>query len=304
MTEIAEIDVTDWAIDAVEQLGTKPKRWVLEPSTQARWLMKDTTFNTRADGSRYAKGDDWAERIATEVADGLGLPAARTELALARAGDAVANGVISRMVLADGESLVHGNELLAEIGVAGESSHDRAGYTLHAVERVLSMVAPSPQHLEGFSAWDCFAGYLVLDALIGNTDRHQENWAVIASGGRRLLAPTFDHASSLGFQLDDDQRAQHLSSPDPKQTADAYADRARSRFEGSAHPIEVAAQALATASTPARAHWIESCRGFPDFAAIVDRVPQGRMSEPSRTFAVAVFNRNQSRLLSHPLCTL
>jgi hypothetical protein len=303
VTDFAEIDVTSWVIAAVEQLGTKPKRWIVHPDTRELWLMKDATFNTRADGSTYAKGDDWAERIATEVSDALGLPAARTELAVARAARADTNAVISRMVLADAESLVHGNELLAEIGITGETGHDRTGYTLGAVERVLATVAPSDQRPDGFSAWDCFAGYLLLDALIGNTDRHQENWAVIANGGRRL-APTFDHASSFGFQLDDEQRVHHLTTSDQNQSADAYADRARSRFEASPHPVDVAAEALSTVEAEVRAHWIERCRAFPDVADIVDRVPSGRMSRPARALAVAIFNRNRNRLLSHPVCTL
>jgi hypothetical protein len=49
------------------------------------------------------------------------------------------------------------------------------------------------------------AEYLVLDAIIGNTDRHHENWGILrkktASGWMGFLAPTFDHASSLGREL-------------------------------------------------------------------------------------------------------
>jgi hypothetical protein len=171
------------------------------------------------------------------------------------------------------------------------------------VARVLASAAPSSRHPEGFSAWDCFAGYLLLDALIGNTDRHQENWAVIANGGRRL-APTFDHASSLGFQLDDERRDLHLTTPDRDQSADAYADRARSRFEANPHPIDVVATALTTVKPGVRAHWLERCQALPDLSHVVDRVPQGRMSPPARALAVAIFNRNRSRLLSHPVCTL
>jgi hypothetical protein len=52
------------------------------------------------------------------------------------------------------------------------------------------------------------AAYLVLDALIGNTDRHHENWGILRKhtegGWFGLLAPTFDHASSLGRELVDD----------------------------------------------------------------------------------------------------
>jgi serine/threonine protein kinase HipA of HipAB toxin-antitoxin module len=60
-------------------------------------------------------------------------------------------------------------------------------------------VAPSDGS-EYPSAFAQFTGYLVLDALIGHTDRHEENWGVIEGiTGAKRLAPSFDHASSLGF---------------------------------------------------------------------------------------------------------
>ena len=302
MTPFAEIDVSAWPIDAVEPLGTKPKHWVTDPFTGMLWLLKERTVNRRSDGTWYWKGDDWAERIGTEVAVALGLPVAHTEFAFAEVGDDVIRGVISRMVLDSEESLIHGNELLADIGVSGRTSHDRAGYTLAAVGAALTGVAPPRHEPAGFSAWDWFAGYPVLDALIGNTDRHQENWAVVANGGRRL-APSFDHASSLGFLLDDEDRSRRLATADSRSRPAAFADRARPRFENGAHPVEVAA-ALAMASFASRRHWVQAARALPGLDEIVDRVPSARMSQPARAFAAAVFARNRSQLLSHPLCTV
>jgi len=54
-----------------------------------------------------------------------------------------------------------------------------------------------------------FGGYLVFDALIGNTDRHHENWALLkreAGPTDHRLAPSFDHASSLGREMRDERR--------------------------------------------------------------------------------------------------
>lgn len=86
----AEIDVTAWPLERSESLGTKPKRWLRDPETRQRWLMKDTTYNTSADGRRSPKGDDWAERIATGVAECLDVPgqvAVRREAASDSGGD-------------------------------------------------------------------------------------------------------------------------------------------------------------------------------------------------------------------------
>ncbi len=73
------------------------------------------------------------------------------------------------------------------------------------------------------------ASYLVLDALIGNTDRHHENWGFLGqvlvnidevSEAARLvkqggydIAPSFDHASSLGRELPDEKRIDILDVP-------------------------------------------------------------------------------------------
>ncbi|MHB1163969.1 MAG: hypothetical protein ACYC3K_01885 [Candidatus Nanopelagicales bacterium] len=67
------------------------------------------------------------------------------------------------------------------------------------------------------TAIESFAGCLAFDALIGNTDRHHENWAVIRTSG--LLAPAYDHAASLGFDVPERRRT------DPS----AEAARARAR---------------------------------------------------------------------------
>jgi hypothetical protein len=54
------------------------------------------------------------------------------------------------------------------------------------------------------------AEYLVLDALIANVDRHHENWGLLRKNvdGRwnGFIAPSFDHASSLGRELLDERR--------------------------------------------------------------------------------------------------
>ena len=52
-----------------------------------------------------------------------------------------------------------------------------------------------------------FAGFLVFDAWIANTDRHAENWAVLTCkrNGRRTLAASFDHGSALASGSQDEQ---------------------------------------------------------------------------------------------------
>lgn len=297
------VDVSTWPRAHEETLGTKPKRWLQQPDTGDYWLMKDVTFNKRADGSTYAKGDDWAERIAFGIAEKVGLPAATIELADGGHGPETAQGVISRTVLTEGESLIHGNELLEETGVIGDDPHDRTGYTLDAVRTVLDRIDPPSQAPE-LSAWEVFVGYLVLDALVGNVDRHQENWAAIAVGSSRRLAATFDHASCLGFQLDDEQRLERLETADGNRTPEGYAERARSRFEGGPSPLELAVEALASIRPNVRDRWLKPCSQPEGLGAIVDLVPDDRMSKAARAFAKRVLRHNANQLSSHPFGTV
>ena len=153
-----EVEVTDWSVLGDESLGTKPKRWLKDPVAGDHWLMKDATYSQRNDGTRYRKGDDWSERVANGVAERLGLPAARTELAIASVGEVQVYGVISKSILVaptgedthSEEELVDGNELLPDPVVGGH----REGYTVEAVQRALDGVGP-PAGIEGDpSAWD------------------------------------------------------------------------------------------------------------------------------------------------------
>lgn len=188
-----------------EQLGSKNKFWFQNGDEQ--WLFKEARANT---------GEDWAEKIAAEIAHIVGIRCARVELA-EFAGH---SGCGTRSFAAEPNvSLFHGNEILAG-QIVGYERYKR----LHQSDHTLANVVTAVQRLLGPSAicdriLRLLAGYLVLDALICNTDRHHENWGFLiriesADDGhyRALLevAPSFDHASSLGRELADTRRADIL----------------------------------------------------------------------------------------------
>lgn len=80
---------------------------------------------------------------------------------------------------------------------------------LAACQPPLSFAGPPP-----FSAYDVFAGYLVFDAWISNQDRHEANWSILHSpDGERYLAPSYDHAASLGSGLDDEHLSRRWTIP-------------------------------------------------------------------------------------------
>ena len=287
-------------------MGSKEKFWVREPDGDTRWLFKYP---------RAGKGEHWAERIAAAVAGHLGLPHAHAELATygGRPGVAVRD-------FTDGGrcgALVHGNELLVERDPeypVGDQYRVKK-HTLGAVFEVLDQpfVRP-PSDLTDpppgvTTASEVFAGYLLLDAVVGNTDRHHENWGVLepptAVGNARTaeLAPTFDHASSLMREVDDRRREMYLRPADRHHTIAQYARKCRSALfshEADRKPLSpTAAFRLAVVGHPRGAGWLDRLMQLPQslWSQLVDRVPPMLMDEPARRLTAQLLEYRVTRLL-------
>ena len=184
------IDIPQDAREDIEQLGSKPKFWVSRDD--GRWLFKEARPNT---------GEDWAEKVAAELAKLLDIDAAQVELAtyVAQRG-CISKNFISREA---GEALIHGNEILP-IHVEHYDKTKIAKQSDHTVDNIIAAVNRLFPHGLGQSILKQLAEYIVFDALIGNTDRHHENWGMRFRLGIEgdtfplTVAPSYDHASSLG----------------------------------------------------------------------------------------------------------
>lgn len=152
-----------------------------------------------------------------------------------------------------------------------------------------------------------FTGYLLLDALIGNTDRHHENWAVIEApqeaAGRRHLAPTYDHAACLGFHLTASDVHTRLSTRDQGRSVEAYANRAKSAFFGSPEtrkPMSTldAFQSAAHRWPHAAAIWRRKLARLTeaDLQAVLSRFG-AMVAKDSQDFALRMLVHNRKRLL-------
>lgn len=266
-----------------EQLGSKRKFWFRHADGQ-RWLFKYARHNT---------GEHWAEKIAADIAQVLGLPHAVVELARFEGHW----GSISLDFTEDRKYvLVHGNELLTEFDPAyptAKTYHVQA-HTLDAILAVLeqtSIEAPQmPNPPSSLGPFDVFVGYLLLDALIGNTDRPHENWGILTTpaGPRRAhLAPTFDHASSLGRELTDEGRIRKYAR-EGRYRVDEYLRKARSAlFETMASkqpqsPL-AAFQGAAKLAPQAGRYWTDRLRqSVQNLRFVVNSVPDEAISGPAR----------------------
>lgn len=298
------LKVTVSAKESIEQMGTKLKFWLMDARTRKLWLFKY---------GRKTTGEDWSEKIAAEVAEALEIPHAVTELGVCEG----CRGILSLDFTEQGSrgSLVHGNELLAAI-ISNYPKDQKFRASQHTVANIVRAIdLPDVGVPPGVPAGiatpvDLFLGYLMLDALIGNTDRHHENWGLLVKAapdslGHAELAPTFDHASSLGRELSEDAKQNWLTGSHGKDIG-IYARRGRARsavYASSDDPRPLttldAFLSLAKMRPSAYATWRDRLAMLLDdrLYEIVHRVPKEFMSPVSKEFAFRLLVCNKTRVV-------
>lgn len=286
--------------EQLEQLGTKTKFWYHDLDGR-RMLFKEGRPNT---------GENWAEKVCCELCRKLGIPHAEYELAVWKV---VRKGVVSPTFVPKGGRLVLGNELLAKAVDDYDYTH-RFQVRQHTVRIVMAVMSsrgiglpPGWQPPESISdAAGVMVGYLMLDALVSNQDRHHENWGLIYLPEQGVFfAPTFDHASSLGRNEPDKKRLDRLSTNDKGRNVEAYVKRAKSAFyltNNSTKPLttlDAFAEAAKIRPDAAR-YWLQqlSVINPEDFLAIITEIPETEISVPARDFACRMLEINAKRLLA------
>lgn len=283
-----------------EPMGSKNKFWIEQPGDDQPWLFKYTRTN-----NGVPTGEHWAEKVAADIAGQLHIPHARVELAELEG----CFGSLSRRMEAlgdDGVELVHGNDLLA--GLLHNYDREQVrGQQQHTLGNVLAAIGKAMGHNEGVRnrAFVTLGGYVVLDALILNTDRHHENWALLRRTSPGIpvfhrLAPTFDHASSLGRELTEARLEQWLRE---SWRAEWYAKRGTGgiflRPEGrrGMNPIRLA-EAAHRHWPQYVAPWLQELRaiGLESLLSPFDRVPVECMGSNARAFARQLLTYTYERL--------
>lgn len=189
-------DFSFWAEyeGASEGSGRSEKIWLMNPDTNQIGLFKykkDTTTT-----------DHVSECIACELAHLIGIPCAKFEIG-------VYNGREGSMSynIADheGVTLIEGIYCINKIyenfdadRLLDTETKDR--YSIEMIENVL----------KSLKLFDEFLPVLLFDFLIGNTDRHQSNWALIMENKTYRLSPLYDNSSSLCAYVKEEKIDQYL----------------------------------------------------------------------------------------------
>lgn len=224
-------DVSMWEYADDETIGSHDPRWLINYDSEPpqRWLFKTRKHRTD-DQENY---DDYTEVVAYLLAKRLGIPAAEARLAryVPTPDEKAQDGVILRDLSQPTYQWLTGAEHLGSRGTPVERE-TRKGHSIQAIMASLQDIdAPCNDLFPQDDAQGVFVSYLLLDALIGNQDRHEENWAILTSltgTTPHVLAPSYDHGASMAFNLSDEKIQRLLDN----KHVEKFARRAKAtRFE-------------------------------------------------------------------------
>ena len=289
----------------IENRGARRKFWVTLDNDNTEWLLKFPRPNT---------GEHWAEKVAAEIGQLFGINTARVELA--RAGGELAT--VCRKFIADESGSESDSDSFSN-NLHGSEFLDRAiweynpnivwGNRAHNVISIFNAIESQRTTNETTRREQVLtdlASYALLDGLIGNTDRHHDNWMVLhgVSLGKIWMraAPSFDHASSLGRELTDAHRQRILSNNGIlnylKNGRGGVFLNGKSRRAPS--PLHLA-QLLCRWQPVLAKDWISRLNAVTasDVQSVINRIPSEFMSSPAKEFAYQVVVSSKAELLGN-----
>jgi HipA-like C-terminal domain len=205
LTQFIEIDVADWALDDLYSNypeGARSKKAIFPPADiDLDFIIPSRRYLFKKSAKRYPD-QYWGEIVAYQVGHTLGVTVPPAFAAF----DSTTNicGALIEWFYEDGKAIfVPGGNYLQAI----DPDYDRKRGDQHNFRDVQVFARLFSRHKkEANDVWQKYWGTAFLfDALIGNTDRHQDNWGYLwiasqAGTGVAQLSPLFDNGTSLGHE--------------------------------------------------------------------------------------------------------
>ena len=280
--------------------GMLRKNWYKHPDLGECLFKEATPSQSILGGGRM----DWTEKVVWELTQLLNLPAARSELATGYfdGSDELTPGVLSVNCIPPLAQPIAGREFLMRVGDYNPSDSNQ--YTIDIVLNALNAInVLPPSRSNSIQSIDTgaklFVGYLLVDALVSNVDRHDRNWSVMSVDGNLELMPSYDHGLSLAGDLLDNDIAN-------LEVAD-YAKYNLSPFKQGKRSVPVAEvfDHVAKLYPEAATIWQNQLAKITpeQISEIIDRIPDDRITPISAKFAKNLLAHNQAQILSLQLST-
>ena len=192
------MDYSDYPLSSRYYSGSERKIGIV--IDEEEWILK---FQYK-DELKY-RFNHVSEHIGSKVFNSIGIPAQITELGTYKGEEVVA----CRNFIPEGCMFVPFNDV-------GESTLERDKDAFqYSYEDVMAMLSANKKLTDQDSTIDLFWDMYIVDALLGNFDRHGSNWGFIKNNNEYTIAPIFDNGSCLYPQMiDEDMMLKIIESPD------------------------------------------------------------------------------------------
>lgn len=174
---------------ASEGSGCSEKRWLINPDTSETGLFKLKKDITTT--------DHISECIAYKLACLLDIPCAKYELGSWHGHE----GSMSYNIIDnDRKILIEGLSIITSKFPDYDQNRfiDRASESVYSLEMIKEVLDP-------YGLFKNFLTIPIFDFLIGNTDRHHSNWALILEDQKFSFSPLYDNSSSLCAYLSEEK---------------------------------------------------------------------------------------------------
>lgn len=175
------LDVNSWInndLDMGPGVGDREKEWIKHPETNRIAMFKIP---------RQDRGEHWAEKLCSEIARIIDFPCAEVDLATRN--DKI--GCLSYFFVNSREGFSHYDG--GKFFPFDYDDETNEGYNIQLIYTVLSSE----------NLFEDFLFIIVFDALVGNGDRHQDNWGITRHDKKSdtFISPLYDNSACLGREL-------------------------------------------------------------------------------------------------------
>ncbi|WP_145329057.1 HipA domain-containing protein [Paenibacillus xylanexedens] len=226
------LDISDWKSETLSVSGSKEKRWYRHPETNKLVLFKlPVSLTTGNNLIEEVTGEMWSEKLASDIGGLLDFNVHKVDVGCIKASTSffqdyyldesrfkdvslIFGALCHSFIEEDLESLIEGADMIMEFDDSYDRQRLKGRKEIYSFDLLLRLFSQR-------NMLDDLYKMIIFDTLIGNTDRHQDNFGIIRDevSSRITFAPFYDNSSSLGRELP--ERRIELMFKD-KQMFDAY----------------------------------------------------------------------------------
>lgn len=169
-----------------EGSGRSEKTWLVNYETGDIGLFKFTKSESTF--------EHISEKISFDIACTIGIKCAKVDIGSYRG----RMGCMSYLIVNENEQLIEGISFINETYPAYDPNtlYDAESNEYYSLQMIFKSLAV-------YNVKADFLKIVIFDFLIGNTDRHQNNWALVSDGNSRIMCPVYDNGSSLCCYIED-----------------------------------------------------------------------------------------------------